>query len=158
MHRVLSLGEDWKPLYPRWTALDGRSLLVHFHVPAPPLAWGRPFSGHTAVAPADRGFTVVDDGGVVPIEAVELAGARSVRLTLARPPGPEALLRYADRSRHGGRGALHDSDASIAEDRYAYDPGTGHYPSANVPELVGQPYPLMNWCVAFTQPIGPAPS
>jgi hypothetical protein len=156
MHRVLSLGEDWKPLHPRWTALDGCRLLVHFHVPAPPLAWGRPFDEHTAVAPADRGFTVVDAAGVVPIAVVELADASSVRITLARPPGPEALLRYADRSRHGGRGALHDSDATVSEDRYAYDPGSGHYASANLPDLVGRPYPLMNWCVAFTQPIGPA--
>jgi hypothetical protein len=154
MHHVLSLGEDWKPLHPQWTALDGRNLLVHFHVPAPPLAWGRPFSGHNTVAPSDRGFTVMDDAGVVPIAAVELAGANSVRLTLARPPGPDALLRYADRSRHGGRGALHDSDATTAEDRYAYDPGIGHYASANLPDLVGRPYPLANWCVAFTLPIG----
>jgi hypothetical protein len=64
------------------------------------------------------------------------------------------VLRYADRSRAGGRGALHDSDATTAEDRYCYDPGTGHYASANVPDLVGRPYPLMNWCVAFTLPIG----
>jgi hypothetical protein len=120
------------------------------------LAWGRPFAGHRTVAPVDRGFTVVDRDGVVPIAAVELAGARSVRITLARRPGADAVLRYADRSRAGGRGALHDSDATAAEDSYAYDPDTGHYPSANVPDLVGRPYPLMNWCVAFTQPIGPA--
>ena len=157
MHRVLSLGQDWKPLHPQWTALDGRRLLVHFHVPAPPLAWGRPFAGHRAVSPADQGFTVVDDTGVVPITAVELAGASSVRITLARPPGADAVLRYADRSRHGGRGALHDSDATISEDRYAYEPDAGHYSSADVPDLVGRPYPLNNWCVAFTQPIGPTP-
>jgi len=153
MHRVLSLGEDWKPLYAQWTALDGRNLLVHFHVPAPPLAWGRPFSGHNAVAPADKGFSVVDEAGVVPIAAVELADSCSVRITLARAPGAEAVLHYAGRSRHGGRGALHDSDATVAEDHYAYDPGTGHYPSANLTDFVGRPYPLVNWCVAFTQPI-----
>jgi hypothetical protein len=62
------------------------------------------------------------------------------------------VLRYADR-RHGGMGCLHDSDATVAEDAYEYAPQTGHYPSAAVEALVGRPYPLMNWCVAFSIPL-----
>ena len=85
------------------------SLFVNFHAPAPPLAWGKPFAGHHVVAPAARGFTVEDTAGLIPITTVELAGPTSVRITVARPPGEAATLRYADRI-HGGRGALHDSD------------------------------------------------
>lgn len=156
MHRVLTLNEDWKPLHPLWTAFDGRNLLVHFHAPVPPLGWGQPFNGHTAVTPADRGFTVTDAGGIVPLAAVELFDALTVRIAMTRQPGRDAVLRYADRSR-GGRGALHDSDTTVAADHYVYDPRTGHYPTAEVPDLVGQPYPLQNWCVAFSLPIGSSP-
>jgi hypothetical protein len=152
MHRVLTLGEAWKPLYPLWTAIDGRHLLVHFHAPAPPLAWGVPLDGHTPVAPANRGFTVADAGGIVPIAEVALFDALTVRITMERPPGGDALLRYADRM-HGGRGMLRDSDRTIADDCYAFDAHAGHYPSAELPELVGRPYPLQNWCVAFSLPI-----
>jgi hypothetical protein len=157
MHRVLTLDEAWQPLHPLWTALDSRTLFVHFHVPVPPLAWGRPFQGHATVTPADRGFTVVDAAGIVPLVAVELLDALTVRIAMARPPGANASLRYADRI-HGGGGALHDSDTTTAEDPYVYDTRTGHYPTAEVPGLVGRPYPLENWCVAFNLPIESAAS
>ncbi|MCW3475343.1 hypothetical protein [Limobrevibacterium gyesilva] len=156
MHRVLTLGEDWKPLHPLRAVLDDRSLRVTFHVPVPPLAWGRPFIGHRAAEIADKGFSVVDDAGVVPILSVELDGADAVRITLERTPGPEAVLRYAAR-RTAGRGCLHDSDDDTAEACYAFDADSGHYPSAEIPELVGRPYPLMNWCVGFALPIPPEP-
>ena len=152
MHRVLTLGEAWKPLYPLWSAIDGRQLLVHFHAPVPPLAWGMPLNGHAPVAYADRGFTVSDTGGLVPIAEVALFDALTIRITMERPPGDGALLRYADRA-HGGRGMLRDSDGTVANDCYAFDAHTGHYPSAEVPDLVGRPYPLQNWCVAFNLPL-----
>ena len=153
MHRVLTLGEAWKPLYPLWTAIDGRHLLVHFHAPTPPLTWGLPFNGRTPVTVADRGFTVTDPGGIVPIAEVALFDALTIRVTMERPPRGGAVLRYADR-RHGGRGMLHDSDATVADDCYAFEAGTGDHPSANVPGFVGRPYPLQNWCAAFSLPIG----
>jgi hypothetical protein len=156
MHRVLTLGEDWKPLHPTRVATDGRHLLVQFHVPNPPLTWGRPYDGHLAVSPADRGFTVIDADGSVPIADVAFFDALTVRISLARPLQPQALLRYADRS-HGGRGMLHDSDPTRADEIYVFDPHAGHYPSAKLPELIGQPYPLQNWCVAFSLPISHQP-
>jgi hypothetical protein len=61
-------------------------------------------------------------------------------------------LHYADR-RHNGLGALHDSDATVAQDSYAFDPVTGHADSAEVSGLVGRPYPLQNWCAAFNVPL-----
>ncbi len=152
MHRVLTLGEAWKPLHPVRTTLVDQLLFVDFHVPVPPLAWGRPYLGHLAQDVADRGFSVLDRDGPVPIAGVRLDGATAVRLQLGRKPQGPVRLRYADRPHHG-RGALHDSDATVADDCYEYQEGVGHYPSANIAELVGRPYPLMNWCAAFDIPV-----
>jgi hypothetical protein len=156
MHRVLTRGEAWLPLHPRRIVASGRTVMISFHVPAPPLAWGRPFAGHRAVDVPERGFTALDEAGPIGIEQVALAGPDAVALTLARAPGAGAALRYADTTRHGGRGALHDSDATVADDTYEYDATTGHYPTADIADLVGRPYPLQNWCVAFNLPIEPA--
>jgi hypothetical protein len=52
---------------------------------------------------------------------------------------------------------LHDSDRTCADEVYVFDPRAGHYPSAELPELIGQPYPLQNWCVAFSLPISHQP-
>lgn len=148
MHRVLTQGLDWQPLHPRRASLVGRRVYVDFHVPAPPLAWGRPFHAHAAIDVPDRGFAAHDADGPVPIQAVGLDGAAAVRIGLARPVRGALRLRYADRA-HFGRGALHDSDAALADEAYEFTPGRGHYPSAEIAGLVGRPYPLMNWCVAF---------
>jgi hypothetical protein len=155
MHCVLTLGQDWRPLYPLSARLDGPVVVVEFHVPTPPLAWGRPFRGHRRCDLADKGFTVLDGEGVVKLARVELAGPTTVALILQRRPAGRALLRYGDQSRHGGRGSLHDSDPTVAFDPYVFDATTGHRLSASQPDLNGLPYPLMNWCVAFALPITP---
>lgn len=157
LHRVLDLGQAWRPLHPLGARQDGQTVQVAFHVPVPPLAWGRPMVGQRFDDPAQRGFTVHDAGGAVALAAVALDGPAHVRLTLARPLRGPATLRYAS-SATGGRGALRDSDAETAADSYAYDPATGHRPAANVPELAGRPYPLHNWCAAFAIPIAAAES
>ena len=154
LHRVLTLGLDWKPLHPIRTTLVGRVLFVDFHVPVPPLAWGRPYRGHAAIEVAERGFSLVDAAGPLPIAGVELDGPAAIRIRLARDARSGLRLCYADLPHHG-RGSLHDSDATRAEDIYEYHPGTGQDPSANIAELVGRPYPLMNWCAAFDIAVTP---
>ncbi len=154
MHRVLTLGEAWRPLRPLAAVLRGQRVLARFAVPVPPLAWGRPFAGHRAVEVPDRGFTVTDAEGLVAVQEVALAGPDLVVVTLAWPPRGAATLRYADR-RHGGLGALHDSDATVAQDSYVFDKLAGHAATAELAELVGRPYPLANWCVAFNIPVTP---
>jgi hypothetical protein len=153
MHRVLTLREDWMPLHPRRASLNGQSVAVEFHVPVAPLRWGRPFANRRRVDVRDQGFAVVDSAGQVPLLSVEICGETRVEITLARPCVGGAVLRYAGREGHGGRGCLHDSDASVADDCYIYDDATGHDPSANIADLVGRPYPLMNWCVGFSLPL-----
>jgi hypothetical protein len=146
MHRVITLGEDWQPLHPIAARHDGDEIWVEFHVPVPPLAWSPCYVGHTARVWDDFGFTLRDAKGRVMIQEVVL-GATHVRLRPERPLGDGAELLYADRAHHGGHGNLHDSETAVAQDRYVFGPG--HPPEANVPELVGQPYRLQNWCVAF---------
>ena len=153
MHRVLTLGEDWQPLHPLGAVLDGEMVQARFAVPVPPLAWGRPFAAHRQVDPADRGFTVINAEGVIPVQQVALTGPDSLTIALARPPRGPVRLRYADRS-HSGLGALHDSDATLAQDCYEFDPLTGHAATAELAGLVGRPYQLMNWCVAFNIAVG----
>ena len=153
MHRVLTRGEAWKPLHPLAARREGEVVRLRFHVPVPPLAWGKPFRNRVQVAPREGGFSLVDAAGEVPIAAVVLEGPDSVAITMARAPGPELRVRYADRSRHGGLGALHDSDPTRAEETYEYDPLTGHDAAANLPEWHGRPLPLANWCVAFNMPV-----
>ena len=154
MHRVLTQGEAWRPLCPTGIGARGREVVVRFLVPAPPLVWGRPYAGHRAVEVPDRGFTAIDGEGVVPVQEVALSAADSVTLTLARAPAGPLAVRYADR-RHGGLGALCDSDATVARDAYAFDLLAGHAASAEVAELIDKPYPLRNWCVAFNLPVRP---
>jgi hypothetical protein len=153
MHYVIGLGLNWQPLHPLHATAAGLVVTVTFHVPAPPLAWGRPFAGHFALDVPDKGFTVLDEAGAaVPIANVELDGPDSIRISLQRLAETPMRLLYADR-RHHGRGCLHDSDREVADDHYEFNAASGHYPSADIPGLVDQPYPLMNWCVAFIIPI-----
>lgn len=149
LHRVLTLGEAWRPLHPRAAERRDETLCLRLHVPSPPLAFGRPFVGLGPSAIADAGFTVVDAEGVVPIAGVALEGPDGVRLTLARRPRAGPLtLRYADLA-HRGRGALHDSDPACADARFAAGfPGAGYSPP-EAAALEGTAYPLVNWCAAF---------
>lgn len=152
MHKVLTLGEDWRPLHPLAAERQGDAIRVRFHVPVPPLAWGTPYVGHEARDWTDKGFTVTDAQGTIAIRAAEL-GETDVTLHLDRPPGPGCELRYADHTHHLGHGCLHDSDPTLAQDRYEYDPTTGHRPEARIEALLNRPYPLMNWCAAFRIPV-----
>ncbi len=148
MWQVITLGQHWKPLYPRAAQVNGPAVRISFHVPTPPLAWGAAFLGHAPTLLPQRGFTVWDADGLVEIESLDL-DATTVTLRLARTPGARAELRYADRTHSFGIGNLHDSETATALDRYEYDPVTGHRASAEIAGLVGRGYPLVNWCVAF---------
>lgn len=141
MHRVFDLGEKWLPLHPRRASRAGRTIVISFHVPVQPLGWGRPFSGKTKVDVPDNGFSVEDMVGSVPFESVVLGGADTVMITVARDISGDATVKYAA-SATWGMGGLHDSDDEVAVHAFAA-----------VSEMVGQPYPLHNWSVAFTLPI-----
>ncbi len=160
MHRVLNLGQRWLPLYPTQITFRAFSILVDFHVPEPPLVFDVPWvgsdTGSGTIGPAtlsNQGFTVYDAGGIVPITAVSIASDTQVLITVGRALGSAPYLRYADLTYNSGNGGLRDSDPTISADLYSYTAGNGQYAAANVPALVGNPYPLWNWCVAFNMPI-----
>ena len=157
LHRVVTQGAAWRPLHPLAAGLQGGVVRIRFHVPQPPLAWGRPFVGLERRDVADRGFTLMDSAGPVPLTAVELDGVDAVRLHPARPPQPgPLLLRYASRTRHAGRGSLHDSDPTRAEDVFVSNFPGASYALADARELGDRPYALVNWCVAFALPVARA--
>lgn len=152
-HRVVTLGQYWKPLSPVRSALDGKKLVIDFHVPEPPLQFGTPYVATSEADYADKGFRVSDDDGDVAITAVRIVGQTLIEITLVREPVANAKLWYADKTRHNGNGNVMDSDASVAHDPYQYHDGSGQYPSANLPHLNDKPYPLNNWLIAFCIPV-----
>jgi hypothetical protein len=141
MHRVFDLGQNWMPLHPCRALRTGREIRVSFHVPVPPLAWGKPFSGKSEVDVPDNGFSIEDVDGTVPVASVVLKGADTVVITVARDISVEATVKYAAASTWG-MGGLHDSDNELALHAFV-----------GVPTMAGQPYPLHNWSVAFALPI-----
>lgn len=149
MHRVITLGESWRPLHPYSVARRGADLLVICHVPAPPLVFDAPFQGRRRAALDQHGFRVSDALGDIALDSVTLAGQAVVRLRLSRLPEGRVLCWHADKTRHNGLGGLRDSDATVAP--YAFAGGDGGAPEAGSAqaELAGRPYRLHNWCVAF---------
>ena len=152
--RVVRQGRRWLPLMPTRITAVGREILIEFHVPAPPLKFDLPYVVNAATDYAAKGFKVTDSAGTPGIASVQIVGQASVKITLSRDLATGAYVWYADKTVHNGNGCLRDSDTTVAVDNYVYEPERGMYASANIPALVGKPYPLQNWCVAFHLPIG----
>lgn len=98
---------------------------------------------------------VRDSLGKVPVASVDIVADTVVRITLEREPGADPRLVYAG-FETGGAGQLRDSDPALAESVYAYLPEAGMPSEANIAALVGKPYPLHNWSIAFDIPISGA--
>ena len=150
LSRILIRGEMWRPLSPIEIQHRGREALILFHVPAPPLVFDMPYVINTATDYPQKGFVAEDASGTLPISEVEIVGDATVKLTFSRDPVGAVTVQYADRTVHNGNGCLRDSDPTVAESNYVYTEGSGQYESANIPALNGKPYPLHNWCVAFS--------
>lgn len=150
LHRVLTLGQDWKPLSPIRATRLGRQILIDFHVPEPPLVFDAAYVEFVATDYAAKGFAVFDDDDDAEIYSVEIVGQTMVRITLAADPSGVVKVQYATKTLTNGNGCLRDSDPTLSPDVYEYTPGTGMFAESNLPELVDQPYPLHNWCVAFS--------
>jgi hypothetical protein len=147
-HQVVVERRNWLPLSPRGATFEGHEILIDFHVPHPPLTFEEPYLGHEARMIDGRGFTLSDEQGEVPIEAVEIAASTVVRLTAGRALEGTPVIRYASHA-VGGAGELRDSDPTVADAKYEYLPNEGMRPEANIDALVDKPYPLHNWSIAF---------
>lgn len=147
-HQVVVERRNWVPLSPLGATVEGREVLIDFHVPHPPLTFEEPYLGHQARMIDGRGFTMSDEQGEVPIEGVEIAAGTIVRLTAGRDLSGTPRIRYASRA-VGGAGELRDSDPTPADAHYEYLPDEGMWPEASIDALVDEPYPLHNWSIAF---------
>jgi len=150
-HQVAVERRHWQPLAPRRATVEGKELLIDYHVPHPPLAFDRPYLGHVARPVNQKGFVLLDEKGEVPLSDVEIVADTIVRLRAAREPVGQLRIRYASHQ-SGGAGQLRDSDPTLADAHYEYLPEKGMQALENVPELVGKPYPLHNWSIAFDIP------
>lgn len=140
--KTLCLGQAWLPLHMREATLVGTRLLVGFYVPEPPLRFAKPWNGYAEYDSADKGFTVTDASGNVPIESVTIVADTVIQIGLGRTCAGIVKLAYADPS-HGGLGCVQDSDSLVSDDVYTF---SGPDVGGNLPQLVGKPYPLNNWC------------
>lgn len=153
--KILLEGQGWQPVRPLQVERDGSTLLIHYHVPVPPLRFASPIVGATLAVYADRGFRVTSADGATdyPVTSVEVVRGTIIRLTLGVEPPASALLWYGDKNVHNGNGMVCDSDREVAAYDYEYVPARGMYAIANIPSFVGKPYPLQNWSVAFCVPL-----
>lgn len=147
-HHVVVEQRGWQPLSPRRATIEGREILMDFHVPHPPLAFSEPYLGHKTRMIENYGFVLTDDEGKVPVENIEVAADTVLRLVVARDLAGIPTIRYASHE-VGGAGELHDSDPTVADTNYEYLPEEGMPEEANIEALVGKPYPLHNWSIAF---------
>ena len=147
-HQVVVEQRGWQPLSPLHATVEGREILMDFHVPHPPLAFSEPYLGHKAQMIENYGFVITDDKGKVPVENIEAAADTVLRLVVGRDLVGIPTIRYASHAT-GGAGELHDSDPTVADANYEYLPEEGMPNEANIEALVDKPYPLYNWSIAF---------
>lgn len=149
LHRVIDLNQKWLPLYPLKAIVDNDIIKIYFHVPVPPLVWQNPIAGHSRFKVKDMGFEVLDCNGIIDISDIKIFSETCVHISLVRLVSVDAYVRYAGANRVG-RGCLRDSDDEIAYDNYCYREQDGCSLTVSIDELNDKPYPLNNWCVAFT--------
>lgn len=149
-HRCAILGQSWKPLSPRSLTIVGDEVLIDFHVPYPPLAFDIPYYGTNLADFANKGFRVLDGTTEVPIVQVSIVAETIVKIKLGQAVSGTAKVQYASQTGSSGYGCLRDSDPAVATTNYTYNAGTGQYAGANIASLVGKPYPLQNWAIAFS--------
>lgn len=150
-HRIIDRGIDWKPLQPLSAVYSGREIYINFHVPNPPLQFKEIYDVNTAQLYANKGFRVTSGGASLVISSVDIVGVSTIRITLADNVPSGSQIWYAPKTTFNGNGNLCDSDRTVAPYNYEYKAGTGQYASANIAALVNKPYPLNNFCVAFTK-------
>lgn len=151
LDKVMVRREKWKPLSPTKVTREGRTLAIDFHVPEPPLVFDAPYIGRNKPDVAkNKGFNVYDGDAEVRISSLRIVGDTIVEIVCERDFVGDVYVRYASKFFYDGNGYLRDSDPAVSEDTYIYDPNNQvQRPDENIPSLIGKPYPLYNWCIAF---------
>eukprot|EP01037_Dinobryon_pediforme_P002006 gene2006-2044_t len=149
MHAVIDQNREFRPTHPLRAICEANILTLEFHVPVPPLRWGDPYPGNPTATVSNKGFTVSDRTGPIPIASVDIDSDCTLRIVLARSPVDLCKVSYASVVT-GGRGCLHDGDSSLSVGKYTIDETVSTGFQAPAPNLENRHYTLQNWCVAFS--------
>lgn len=134
MHKVLVLGQGWKPCYCISAVFRRKHVILTMHTPEPPLQAMDIYSGATLTSIPDYGFEVTDDDGALSIVDITIYDS-IIDIELSRPltTAKNPRIQYAGRN-NNGEGNICDSDASV---------------SMNNDSVSSSPYPMNNWLCAF---------
>lgn len=134
--KKLMNNEPWRPLEPLSTLQTGRSVVITFNVPEPPLVIDETQLGAST---PQNGFFVEDEIGLVNVNSVGVISGNRVKLTLDRDIVGHAVVRYGldqGRSNVGIRDAATGDLRDSAGDKDQVD-------------IEGNNYRLDNWCLHF---------
>ncbi|HCU2227405.1 hypothetical protein G6547_20375 [Klebsiella pneumoniae] len=156
--RVLNQRRPFQPLAPRDFYVIGNAIYNSFLVEHPPLKWQRPFRVGSRIDIANKGFRVfhniqADAAGIgteLTIASVEIVADTIVKIVCTTPPVGTVRVLYGSKQSEG-QGMLTDSDDYVPDEVYEYDPQFTQWPEENIAELIGKPYPMENWCIAFSR-------
>jgi hypothetical protein len=109
-----------------------------------------------------KGFKVTDGLSTtsIGIVSVSVASSNTIEIEISSEPNGNAYVWYAAGEgwgttiRAGGCGWVNDGNGDIAPYNYEYKEGVGMESAANIPALVGQPYDMRKWSLAFVLPEG----
>lgn len=90
------LGHDWQPLQPTTVARSGRSVVVNFNVPVPPLNWDTSFDPPVLTEWVNgRGFELRSSSKNITISSVEISGNSVVVTADSDLPTTGLIVGYA---------------------------------------------------------------
>ncbi|HCB8971925.1 TPA: hypothetical protein M2O87_002445, partial [Klebsiella pneumoniae] len=155
--RVLNQRRPFQPLAPMGITCSGSDFLLSYYVDHPPLKFTSPFRNGTRTPITNCGFRAwhmidADPSGIgteLNITSVAVAADTVIRLTCDTEPQGKVRVAYATRPQYG-QGMVTDSDKYVPDEVYEYDPQFTQWPEENIPELIGNPYPMENWSIAFS--------
>ena len=155
--RVLNQRRPFQPLAPIEFTCVGRDLLGSYYVDRPPIKLTSPFRAGTRTPITNAGFRAwhmidADPSGIgteLNITSVAVAADTVIRLRCDTEPQGKVRVAYATRPQYG-QGMVTDSDKYVPDEVYEYDPQFTQWPEENIPELIGNPYPMENWSIAFS--------
>ncbi|VED50045.1 flagellar biosynthesis, cell-distal portion of basal-body rod [Raoultella terrigena] len=158
MDKVLNQRKPFKPLHPIGFYVIGNNLYCNIYVENPPLQLQAPFRIGTRTNIGNRGFRVfsnvqADPSGIgteLTLSSIDIVSDTIVRLTCSSAPEGKVRVSYGTYPNFG-QGMLTDSDPYVPDEVYEYDPQFTQWPEENIPELIGKPYPMQNWCIAFAE-------
>ncbi|GAB0119496.1 hypothetical protein [Acidisoma sp. 7E03] len=153
LYEVLILGRNWDYMRPLFIWWRGQTIMIGVNPKVGPLRFTLPYAGYTRVAAGafpNQGFEAVDPSGqAIEISSVSLFGSGTIVIRLASTPSGPPTVNCGGRAAAGGNTFITDSDPWVAPLSWTY--AAGMDPSENDPAMVGKPYPMANWLLAFSE-------